>query len=69
MKVGKIDFEFMENFIAELEAYLLVTGLKDYQLTLEEQQLLADFEFKEIKFETFRIEDVFEWQPQKKLIL
>lgn len=67
VKVGKIDFEFMENFIAELEAYLLVTGLKDYQLTLEEQQLLADFEFKEIKFETFRIEDVFEWQPQKEI--
>ncbi len=42
---GKIDFEFMESFIADLEAerisrveaYLLATGLKDYTLTDEEQ--------------------------------
>lgn len=41
---GKIDFEFMESFVAELEAqrlaeleaYLTVTGLKDYELTDEE---------------------------------
>lgn len=26
---GNIDFDFMEKFIAELEAYLSVTGLKD----------------------------------------
>lgn len=43
-KNGKIDFEFMESFVAELEAqrlaeleaYLTVTGLKDYELTDEE---------------------------------
>ncbi len=28
IKNGKIDFDFMESFIAELEAYLLATGLK-----------------------------------------
>ena len=43
-KNGRIDFDFMESFVAELEAqrvaeleaYLTVTGLKDYELTEEE---------------------------------
>ena len=71
---GKIDFEFMESFIAELEAeriaeleaeriadleaYLLATGLKDYTLTDEEQQVLDDFENEQ--FEEFNIVDLFE---------
>ncbi len=61
MQRGEIDFEFMESFIAELEAqriaeleaYLLVTGLKDYTLTTEEQHVLKDFE--NIKFEKFNV--------------
>lgn len=65
-KNGKIDFEFMESFIAELEAeriaeleaYLLATGLKDYTLTAEEQQVLDDFE--NIKFEEFNVIDLFD---------
>lgn len=48
---GQIDFEFMEGFIAELEAehiaeleaYLLATGLKDTTLTPQERQALKDF--------------------------
>ena len=48
---GKIDFAFMENFIAELEAeriaeleaYLRVTGLSDYILTEEEREVLEAF--------------------------
>jgi hypothetical protein len=63
---GKIDFEFMESFITELEveciakleAYLLATGLKDYTLTAEEQKALDDFE--NIKFEEFNVIDVFD---------
>ncbi|MFM7408742.1 MAG: restriction endonuclease subunit S [Cuspidothrix sp.] len=63
---GKIDFEFMESFIAELEAeriaeleaYLLATGLKDYTLTDEEKQVLDDFENEQ--FEEFNIVDLFE---------
>ena len=63
---GKIDFDFMESFIAELEAeriadleaYLLATGLKDYTLTDEEQQVLDDFENEQ--FEEFNIVDLFE---------
>jgi hypothetical protein len=63
---GKIDFEFMESFIAELEAecianlesYLLATGLKDYTLTAEEQKALDEFE--NLKFEEFNVIDVFD---------
>lgn len=65
VKNGRIDFDFMENFIAELEAqryaeleaYLSVTGLKDTHLSLEEEQVLADFE--KIRWETFNLESLF----------
>jgi hypothetical protein len=65
-KNGKIDFKFMESFIAELEAeriaeleaYLLATELKDYTLTDEEKQVLDDFENEQ--FEEFNIVDLFE---------
>ncbi len=73
IKNGKIDFDFMESFIAELEterlaeleAYLLATGLKDYTLTAEEQQALDDFEKGKIKFSQFRIGALFEINPTK----
>ena len=75
-KNGKIDFEFIESFIAELEAeriaeleaYLLATGLKDYTLTAEEQHILEDFEkgkiafgrftYKSILIKLFKVEDL-----------
>ena len=57
---GRIDFEFMERFVAELKAqrvvelkaqrvaelkaYLAVTGLSDYTLTPEEQQAIQHFQ-------------------------
>lgn len=64
-KNKKIDFEFIESFIAELEAerlaeleaYLLATGLKDYTLTAEEQQALDNFE--NLQFEEFNLEKLF----------
>jgi len=73
-KNGKIDFEFMESFIAELEAehiaeleaYLLAAGLKDYTLTDEEKQILDDFEKGKIEFSDFRIEELFEINSYKK---
>jgi len=40
---GEIDYKFMEEFIAELQAYLLATGLNDYELTKEEQNSLHLF--------------------------
>ena len=70
---GQIDFAFMEQFIAELEAeriaeleaYLSATGLQDYTLTKEEEEALQGFEG--VEFEEFRIEDVLDWQPQKEI--
>ena len=88
---GKIDFAFMEQFIAELEAeriaeleaYLRVTGLSDYILTEEERAVLEAFrngkiswggvklldkqQVKDIEWRVFRMEDVLEWQPQKEI--
>ncbi|UNT96771.1 restriction endonuclease subunit S [Allobaculum mucilyticum] len=65
IKQGKIDLDFMENFIAELEAqyiaeleaYLSITGLKDTHLTLEEEQVLRDFD--KIHWGEFNVEDLF----------
>ena len=64
-KNGEIDFAFMESFIAELEAeriaeleaYLIASGLKDYTLTEEEQKALTEFEKQ--KFSLFKVIDVF----------
>jgi len=72
-KNGKIDFEFMESFIAELEAerlvelevYLLATGLKDYTLTKEEEKVLD--EYKNIEWGKFRLGVLFEKITTKKL--
>ena len=63
--IGDVDYEFMENFIAELEAdrilaleaYLAVTGLKDYTLTAEEQQALNNYE--DLQFAKIKIIDLF----------
>ncbi len=63
---NEIDYEFMESFIAQieeeriekLEAYLEVSGLKDYVLTVEEQKALDDF--GNIEFEEFNVIDIFD---------
>lgn len=67
IKNGKIDFEFMDSFIEELEAkriedleaYLVTTGLKDYTLTFEEQKALDDFERGRIEFGGFTYKSIF----------
>ncbi|MEA4115456.1 restriction endonuclease subunit S [Mycoplasma sp. 744] len=80
IKNNKIDFEFMENFVTELEAqrvteleaqrvteleaYLTVTNLKDYQLTVEEKIALENFE--NIKWGKYRIIDLFSVNSYKK---
>lgn len=64
-KKGKINFEFIENFISELEserlsklnAYLSVTGLKKYELTSEEQRLLD--EYNSFKWKTYNLEKLY----------
>ena len=64
-KKGEIDFAFMEKFIAELEdqriaeleAYLSVTGLKDTLLSCEEEQALR--EYSNLEWHTFNLEALF----------
>ncbi len=64
---GKVDFEFMNVFIAELEAqriaeleaHLLATGLIDFTLTNEEEQVLEDFENGKIIFSEFTFSSIF----------
>lgn len=66
IKKGAIDFEFMESFIAELESrhiaelesYLQVTGLKDYNLSENEQFVLNNF--NKVIFKTYKAEELFE---------
>lgn len=62
---GEIDFEFMESFVAELEAervaeleaYLAAASLKDYELTADELSALSKFE--NYNWGEFRIGDLF----------
>lgn len=65
MKNGKIDFDFMDSFIAELEAeriaelsaYLTVSGLDNYELSVEELKALRDYDSME--WGEYRLEDLF----------
>ena len=63
----QIDFEFINDFVAELEAYLTATWLRDYYLTDQEKQVLSDFEAGKFEWSKFRISDLLEWQPQKEI--
>ncbi len=71
---GKIDFDFIESFMVELEAeriaklqgYLLENELSDYDLTDTEKQVLKDFENEGIVFKEFKIGDVFDINSYKK---
>lgn len=63
---GKIDFAFMESFISELEAeriaelsaYLTVSGLDNYELSGEEERAIDAFE--NIEFEEFDVTEIFD---------
>lgn len=65
IKDGKIDFDFMESFvaeleaqrIAELEAYLTVSGLDNYELSAAELNALQ--EYSTINCKTFNLEKLF----------
>ena len=64
-KDGKIDFDFMESFVAELEAervaelsaYLTVSGFDNYELS--DAELNALREYPNLEFDEFDILDVF----------
>lgn len=74
IKNGEIDFEFMESFVAELEAqrvaeleaYLLATGLKDYELTDKEKEALEDYENGRINLIELKVSDIFNVSSSKK---
>jgi len=74
IKNNKIDFDFMENFIAKIEterienfeAYLKASGLEDYNLTDDERKVLEDFESEKIQFNEFKIKELFEINSYKK---
>lgn len=65
IKDNKIDFNFMESFIAELEAqriaelsaYLTVSGFDNYELSDEEQKVLQ--EYQTITWSSFNLENLF----------
>lgn len=64
-KNSQINLDFMDQFVAELEAqriaelenYLSATGLKDYMLTAEEERALADFELQQ--WDNFNLKKLF----------
>lgn len=74
IKNGEIDFEFMENFISELEAYhiseleayLQATGLSNYKLTLEEQEAIDKIE--KIDWKIFKVTDIFRIKNTKNIL-
>jgi hypothetical protein len=73
-KNGKIDFDFIDNFIKKLETeqiknveqYLVKTGLINYNLTIEEEKVLNDFENQ--KFEEFKVIDIFDVKNTKNIL-
>ena len=74
MLKNKIDFDFIETFITKLEqerisqldVYLEASGLKDYDLTAEEEKVLKEFEKGKIKFKEFKIDTQFKVESYKK---
>ena len=62
---GHIDFDFMDGFVAKLEAlrvakleaYLKITGLNNYTLTTEEKQALDNFD--RLNWKEFNLEELF----------
>ena len=74
-KNWKIDFEFMDKFVTELESihqldifnYLKTTGLKNYKLSSNELKALEDFKEWKIERKEFKMGDLFERISTKKL--
>lgn len=60
VKNGNLHLDFMENFVAELEAYLSAAGLKDYTLTTEEVRALEAWETGQVNFVKFAFREIFD---------
>ena len=76
VKDGEIDFDFMESFIAELEAqriaelsaYLKVSGFDNYELSAEELDALQKFtNLDNDNWGTYKVGNLFEKVVTKKL--
>ena len=71
-KNNQIDFDFIESFIAELEAeriaelsaYLKVSGLDNYELSVEELKALRDYDSME--WREYKLGELFEVKTYKK---
>ena len=74
-KTKQIDFDFIEQFIGELETirlsqldnYLSVSGLKEYTLTDNERQVVADFQAGRVTWSEYKMADLFDKIKTKKL--
>ena len=73
---GQIDFDFMDSFIAELEAqrvaeleaYLRISGFDNYKLSSEELNALREFEqLSNDKWGTYKLGNLFEKIKTEKL--
>lgn len=70
-KDGHIDYDFMETYVAELEArhvaeleaYLRAVGLDNYKLTERERVAIANFD--SLSWSEYRLGDLFEIRPTK----
>lgn len=52
---GNIDFNFMEERIRELSAYLTVSGLDNYKLSKKEQESLKKYNSGKITYKKFKL--------------
>lgn len=74
-KINQIDFDFMEDFIDELEMvqvswiddYLEKSGLKNSTLTDDENQTLSEFHNGQIEWKKYKIGNLFEKVKTTKL--
>ena len=72
LKDNEIDFDFMESFVAELDAqrvaeldaYLTLTGLKNYELTDKEKYALE--KYRSINWNDYNLYDLFDVRSYKK---
>ncbi len=70
---GEIDFGFIDRFVAELEdqrvaelqAYLSVTGFDSFELTEQEKNTINNID--KIEWESYKLGDLFDRIPTKKL--
>lgn len=61
----EIDYEYMERYISELDSYLRVSNLENYNLTKNESNALERYRDNKVIYDDFRIGDLFDIHPTK----